>query len=155
MVPVSRDICGSTHLCSFSLRCPFRYHQRRTHDVFSQLIVSFGYKPTQSLLYGIPGGFDVIVACLFNGWTGGYFQNRALIASIPMASAMIGIFLIVALPINGQGYYIARLIGYYMTQTKPVSGATILCLISSNVAGSTKRTTVAAFYLIGYCAGIL
>jgi len=40
-----------------------------------------------------------------------------------------------------------------MTQTNPATGATILSLISSNVAGSTKKTTVAAFYLIGYCAG--
>jgi ACS family allantoate permease-like MFS transporter len=120
---------------------------------FSQLIVSFGYTPTEALLYGIPGGAVVIFACLSNGWAGGHFQNRALIASIPMASAMIGLLLIVALPTKGHGYSIARLIGYYMTQANPATGATVLSLISSNVAGSTKKTTVAAFYLIGYCAG--
>jgi ACS family allantoate permease-like MFS transporter len=109
------------------------------------LIVSFGYTSTQSLLYGIPGGVVVIVACLSNDWAGGYFQNRALIASIPMASAIIGLLLIIALPTHGHGYSIARLIGYYMTQTNLATGATILSLISSNVAGYTKKTTVAAF----------
>ena len=115
--------------------------------------MSFGYTSKQSLLLGIPGGVVVIVACLLNGWAGGYFQNRALIASVPMASAMIGLLLIIALPTTGHGYSIARLIGYYMTQTNPATGATILSLISSNVAGSTKKTTVAALFLIGYCAG--
>jgi ACS family allantoate permease-like MFS transporter len=120
---------------------------------FGQLIVSSGYAPTQSLLCGILGGVVVIFACLSNGWAGGNFQNRALIASIPMASTMIGLLLIVALPTTGHGLSIARLIGYYMTQTNPATCATILSLISSNVAGSTKKTTVAALYLIGYCAG--
>lgn len=66
---------------------------------------------------------------------------------------MIGLLLIIALPTNGNGYSIARLIGYYMTQANPATGATVLSLISSNVAGYTKKATVAAFYLIGYCAG--
>lgn len=120
---------------------------------FSQLIVSFGYTATQSLLYGIPGGVVVILACLSNGWAGGHFRNRTVVASIPMASAMIGLLLIVALPIHGHGYSIGRLIGYYMTQANPATGATVLSLISSNVAGHTKKTTVAAIYIIGYCAG--
>lgn len=83
------------------------------------------------------------------------FKNRALIACIPMTCAMIGVLLIVALPVKGHGYSIARLIGYYMTQANPATGATVLSLISSNIAGTTKKTTVAALYVIGYCAGNL
>lgn len=32
---------------------------------------------------------------------------------------------------------------------------TLLSLIGTNVAGYTKKTTVAAMYLIGYCAGYI
>jgi MFS transporter, ACS family, allantoate permease len=46
-----------------------------------------------------------------------------------------------------------RLAGYYLTQASPAPFVALLSLISSNVAGYTKKTTVAAMYLIGYCAG--
>lgn len=58
--------------------------------------------------------------------------------------------LIVALPLSNN---VGRLIGYYMTQASPTPFVALLSLVSSNVAGYTKKTTVAALYLIGYCAG--
>jgi len=121
-------------------------------NFFSQLIVGFGYTPQQSLLYGIPGGVVVIISCIANGWAGDHYRNRILIACIPMSLALLGMVLIIALPLTTGGN-IGRLIGYYLTQCIPSCGATVLSLISSNIAGTTKKTTVAAMYLISYCAG--
>ncbi len=121
-------------------------------NFFSQLIVGFGYTAQQSLLYGIPGGVVVIIACLSNGWAGDHYHNRILISCIPMALALLGVILIVALPLTRNGN-IGRLIGYYLTQCIPATGATVLSLIASNTAGYTKKTTVAALYLISYCVG--
>jgi MFS transporter, ACS family, allantoate permease len=119
-------------------------------NFFSQLIVNFGYTPLQSLLYGIPGGGVVIFFCIFNGFFGDYFKQRTLIACIPMLCATLGMLLIIILPLaNNTG----RLIGYYMTQALPAPGATVLSLIASNVAGYTKKTTVAALYMSSYCIG--
>lgn len=58
--------------------------------------------------------------------------------------------LIVALPLSNNS---GRLAGYYLTQASPTPFVAILSLIASNVAGYTKKTTVAAMFLIGYCAG--
>lgn len=58
--------------------------------------------------------------------------------------------LIVCLPLHNN---IGRLFGYYLTQASPTPFVALLSLISTNVAGWTKKTTVAALYLIGYCAG--
>ena len=58
--------------------------------------------------------------------------------------------LIVALPLSNN---VGRLIGFYMTQGSATPFVALLAMISSNVAGYTKKTTVAAIYLIGYCAG--
>ena len=69
---------------------------------------------------------------------------------IGLTTAMIGMILIVALPLNNNS---GRLAGYYLTQASPTPFVALLSLISSNVAGYTKKTTVAAMYLIGYCAG--
>lgn len=67
-----------------------------------------------------------------------------------LVTAMVGMILIIALPLaNNDG----RLIGYYMTQASPTPFVALLSLISSNVAGYTKKTTVAAIYLISYCVG--
>jgi MFS transporter, ACS family, allantoate permease len=57
---------------------------------------------------------------------------------------------IVGLPLDNNG---GRLGGYYLTQASAMPFVAFLSLISSNVAGYTKKTTVAALYLIGYCVG--
>ena len=58
--------------------------------------------------------------------------------------------LIVCLPLDNN---IGRLFGYYLTQASPTPFVALLSLISTNVAGWTKKTTVAALYLIAYCVG--
>ncbi|QKX59085.1 uncharacterized protein TRUGW13939_06216 [Talaromyces rugulosus] len=119
-------------------------------NFFSQLIVSFGYTEEQSLLYGIPGGGVEIVALILNGFLGDYFGQRLICSMGGLVCAIVGMVLIVALPLSNK---VGRLIGYYMTQASPTPFVAILSLISTNVAGYTKKTTVAALYLIAYCVG--
>jgi ACS family allantoate permease-like MFS transporter len=119
-------------------------------NFFSQLIVGFGYTPEQSLLYGTPGGAVEVVFLIACGWAGDRYGRRVLISMTGMVTALLGMVLIVALPLsNGSG----RLAGYYLTQASPTPFVAILSLISTNVAGYTKKTTVAAMFLIGYCVG--
>ncbi|KAL2005382.1 hypothetical protein VTN00DRAFT_2593 [Thermoascus crustaceus] len=119
-------------------------------NFFSQLIVGFGYTEQQSLLYGVPGGAVEVIALVLNGYLGDRFGQRILFSSGGMLSSIVGMILIVALPLHNN---VGRLIGYYLTQASPCPFVALLSLISSNVAGYTKKTTVAALYLIGYCAG--
>jgi MFS transporter, ACS family, allantoate permease len=119
-------------------------------NFFSQLIVSFGYTPEQSLLYGTPGGAVEIVTLIGLGYLGDRYGHRILISISGLLVALLGIILIVALPLsNPKG----RLAGYYLTQASPSTFVALLSLVSTNVAGYTKKTTVAALYLIGYCVG--
>ena len=119
-------------------------------NFFSQLIVSFGYTSEQSLLYGTPGGVVEIVSLIVCGYLGDRYGNRILIGASGLVISIIGMLLIVALPLSNNG---GRLAGYYLTQASPTSFVALLSLISTNVAGYTKKTTVAALYLIGYCIG--
>lgn len=119
-------------------------------NFFSQLIVSFGYTPEQSLLYGTPGGAVEIVALIVCGYLGDRYGHRLLISTSGLLTAILGMVLIVALPLSNDG---GRLAGYYLTQASPTPFVALLSLISTNVAGWTKKTTVAAIYLISYCAG--
>ena len=119
-------------------------------NFFSQLIVGFGYTPEQSLLYGTPGGAVEVVFLISCGWAGDKYGYRVLISMIGLCTAIIGMVLIVALPLTNNS---GRLAGYYLTQASPTPFVALLSLLSSNVAGYTKKTTVAAMYLIGYCVG--
>lgn len=119
-------------------------------NFFSMLITSFGYTAEQSLLYGTPGGGVEVVALIVCGFLGDRFGNRVLISCSGLIIAIIGMVLIVALPESHNG---GRLAGYYLTQASPTPFVALLSLIATNVAGYTKKTTVAAMYLIAYCAG--
>ena len=119
-------------------------------NFFSQLIVSFGYTPEQSLLYGTPGGAVEVITLVGCGYLGDRYGNRILLGGSGLVVSTIGIILIVALPLsNDKG----RLGGYYLTQASATGFVALLSLISSNVAGYTKKTTVAAIYLVCYCIG--
>lgn len=67
-----------------------------------------------------------------------------------MVLAILGMLLITCLD---DSQNVGKLVGYYLTQASPTPFVAILSLVATNVAGWTKKTTVAALYLIGYCVG--
>jgi hypothetical protein len=97
----------------------------------------------------VPGGVVEVIALVVSGWAGDRLNNRILFSMVGLSVALLGVILIVALPLNSGG----RLAGYYMTQASPTPFVALLSLISSNIAGYTKKTTIAAMYLIAYCVG--
>ncbi|GAW25287.1 putative MFS allantoate transporter [Rosellinia necatrix] len=119
-------------------------------NYFSQLIVTFGFTPNQSLLLGAPGGAVQVVTLIVFGQLGRRFNNRVLINSMGPLLAILGLFLIRFLPVENKG---GRLAGYYLYQSVSSGFVCLLSLISSNIAGWTKKTTVAAMYLVAYCVG--
>ncbi|KAI3326224.1 major facilitator superfamily transporter allantoate [Xylariaceae sp. AK1471] len=119
-------------------------------NYFSQLIVSFGFTPNESLLLGAPGGAVQVITLLSFGYLGRKFKNRILINSAGPLLAIFGLFLIRFLPLENRG---GRLAGYYLYQSSSTGFVCLLSLISSNIAGWTKKTTSAAMYLVAYCVG--
>lgn len=86
------------------------------------------------------------------GYLGDKLGRRVLFGMTGMVTAAVGMLLIVCLPLSNSP---GRLAGYYLTQASPTGFVALLSLISSNVAGYTKKTTVGALYLIAYCVGNL
>jgi MFS transporter, ACS family, allantoate permease len=119
-------------------------------NFFSQLITSFGYTAEQSLLYGTPGGAVEVITLVVGGYLGDRFGNRIIVSSSGLILSIIGVALIVGLPLDNNS---GRLGGYYLTQASAMPFVAFLSLIATNVAGYTKKTTVAAMYLIAYCVG--
>ncbi|THW87072.1 putative MFS allantoate transporter [Aureobasidium pullulans] len=119
-------------------------------NFFSLLIESFGYTAEQSLLYGTPAGAVEVVSLIACGWLGDRVGSRLLVSTSCLWLSILGVLLIVCLP---DTMNVGKLIGYYLTGSAATCFVALLSLISSNVAGYTKKTTVAAMYLIGYCVG--
>lgn len=91
-----------------------------------------------------------VVALISAGYFGDKWGCRLLTGAAGMVVSTLGMLLIVCLPLSNN---IGRLFGYYLTQASPTGFVALLSLLSSNVAGYTKKTTVAALYLIAYCTG--
>lgn len=91
-----------------------------------------------------------VIALLLNGYIGDRFGQRILASSGGAIAGLVGMILIIALPLSNK---IGRLIGLYLSAASPTPFITLISLISSNVAGYTKKTTVAAIYLMAYCVG--
>jgi ACS family allantoate permease-like MFS transporter len=108
------------------------------------LIVSFGYTADESLLYGTPGGAVEVVALILCGYLGDKTGHRILFGMSGLITAAIGILLIVCLPLSNSP---GRLAGYYLYQASPTGFVALLSLISSNVAGYTKKTTGSSLVL--------
>ena len=102
-----------------------------------------------SLLVGVPSGAVEVISLLINGYICDRFNNRILIGAQGPIVSMVGMIVVVALPRSNT---VGRLIGYYLTNAGAGSFVALLSLISTNVAGYTKKTTVAAMYLIGVCS---
>ncbi|CAK7237622.1 Allantoate permease [Sporothrix bragantina] len=121
-------------------------------NFFSQLIVSFGFTSQQSLLLGTPGGLVEIIALVGCGYLGDRYRNRLLISTVGMTLGFIGMLLVTILN-NSPSQRVGRLFGYYLLQAAPTPFVALLSLIATNIAGWTKKTSVAAMYLIAYCVG--
>ena len=101
-------------------------------NYFSQIIVSFLYTPQQSLLYGCPAGAVGAVGILIWGVLSHVFGHRLFWGVGAALVSLIGACVLVFLPPHQR---LGRLLGYYLTSVFPASLASVLSLISSNVAG--------------------
>ncbi|KAL2008684.1 hypothetical protein VTN00DRAFT_6878 [Thermoascus crustaceus] len=105
----------------------------------------------------IRGGVVQIITNLGFPYIAHRTQNRMASASGAMLLGLFGISLMAGLAREGSNAHrIGQLVGYYIVIG---NSATALLLIFSsvgtNVAGYTKKTTINAITMIGYCVGFL
>ncbi|RAK82084.1 putative MFS allantoate transporter [Aspergillus fijiensis CBS 313.89] len=120
------------------------------YTTFSGLILKgFGYNTLNTLLLGIPGGFISFLVVLASCYASSKIPNsRCTVSIILSCSSILGTALVYATHHNASRYVGLILMSFYAV-TMPLS----MALISANVGGVTKRSTVSAIYFILYCAG--
>ncbi|KAB8256138.1 major facilitator superfamily domain-containing protein [Aspergillus pseudonomiae] len=118
--------------------------------MFSALVVKgFGFSTLQVYLLSIPTGAVHALFALGSTYLASKFRNiRCMLLAACTAIALVGSILVYACESTGL-----RLFGLYLFVAYAAGIPMTLSMVSSNVAGFTKKATVSAMMFIAYCAG--
>ncbi|KAF2084362.1 MFS general substrate transporter [Saccharata proteae CBS 121410] len=119
---------------------------------FTSIIVgSFGFNTLGTQYLQIPGGFVQFAALLGGGIVCTYWPNSRCITMIVANSiCILGSALLVGLP---DSYKWGRLVALWLCFFQGLGFSMSLTMVSSNVAGYTKKQLTGAALFTGYCVG--
>ncbi|KZF24812.1 putative MFS allantoate transporter [Xylona heveae TC161] len=111
------------------------------------LVTGMGYTSTESLLLVTPLGAYEVVALIGLTYLSMRTNQRLLWCMIGHVPSFVGAILM------ATTNKAPALVGYYLSGGIPIGWTTILGLTSTNIAGSTKKITVACIQTIAYTVG--
>ncbi|KAI1339316.1 major facilitator superfamily domain-containing protein [Xylariaceae sp. FL0016] len=119
---------------------------------FGSLIISgFGFSAIQTTLMNLPLSAVQVIAQLGSGYLASKIKGSRLhIGSVAMLPPIVGTILINQLPETSKW---GRLVGVWLLGSYPVGFMIILGLLSTNIAGSTKRSVASGWVFVCYCVG--
>ncbi|KAL4941184.1 major facilitator superfamily domain-containing protein [Aspergillus oleicola] len=126
-------------------------HQGIYNEQGRIIINGFGFDPLRSLLMQMPLGAAQIVFLLITTSVTSFIPNtRVLMMIINTTAAMVGIILVWQLDQDDQK---GRLTGLALAAVFAVNIPLSLSIITSNVAGFTKRSTTSGLLFVAYYLG--
>ncbi|KAJ5894472.1 hypothetical protein N7495_006163 [Penicillium taxi] len=122
---------------------------------FTSIIVkSFGFGTLGSQYMQIPGGAVQFVTILAGGIIAtkfdGKFHSRSICMIVACLICIVGAGLLVGLPNDNKW---GRLVALWLCYFQGLGFSMSLTIVSSNIAGYTKKQVTAAILFIGYCVG--
>ncbi|KUJ09426.1 MFS general substrate transporter [Mollisia scopiformis] len=120
---------------------------------FTSIIIdSFGFSTLGSQYLQIPGGAVQFLALIFGGWVCTRWPKNTRCATMVFANCVciIGAGLLVGLPSHNKW---GRLVALWLCYFQGLGFSLSLTMVSSNVAGYTKKQLTGAVLFTGYCVG--
>ncbi|KAJ5937650.1 hypothetical protein N7454_003992 [Penicillium verhagenii] len=119
---------------------------------FSAIIIAgFGYSDFKSLLLQMPMGASQLVFLITTAAIATYIKSSRIMAMmLNVIVAVIGIVLIYTLD---DTHRVAKLLGLAFVAAFAVNIPLSLSIVTSNVAGATKRSTISVAIFAAYCVG--
>ncbi|TQB68316.1 hypothetical protein MPDQ_003601 [Monascus purpureus] len=112
---------------------------------FANIIISgFNFTILQTQLLAMVLGFYIIVVLLSSAW---------LVKKTGQNLSFIGTIVLMTVKNNNTGSKVGLLISYYITLSFWSAQTLCLSLVSRNIAGQTKKTTVIAATFVSWAAG--
>ncbi|GAP90231.1 putative mfs general substrate transporter protein [Rosellinia necatrix] len=118
----------------------------------SQIIGSFGFDTLGTQYLQIPGGAVQFLSLILGGWLCTRWPNGSRCPTMLAANTIciVGAALLVSLPEENKW---GRLVALWLCFFQGLGFSMSLTMVSSNVAGSTKKQLTAVILFIGYCVG--
>ncbi|TID01687.1 putative transporter [Colletotrichum higginsianum] len=117
----------------------------------SLIIQGFGFSPLQTTLMNLPLSTVQVVTQLGAGFlTSKISSSRLHVGTVAMIPPIIGTLLINQLHLDNKW---GRLVGVWLLGSYPVGFMVILGLLSTNIAGGTKRSVASGWVFVCYCIG--
>ncbi|KAJ4863156.1 major facilitator superfamily domain-containing protein [Trichoderma breve] len=117
----------------------------------SILVAAFGFSPLTAVLMQMPSGGIQLGAMILSSILAAYTKiPRTVIMVFMTIVSLVGIVMVYALPSEQKW---SRLGGSWITTTYVATTPLQLSLITSNVGGFTKRSTVSGMLFVAYCVG--
>lgn len=117
----------------------------------SIILAGFGFTSLQVALLNMPLSFLQAMFTLCGGWAQTKIPNsRLIVGSLAMIPPIIGTVLINQLDLTNKW---GRLVGVWLLAGYPVGFMVLLGLLSTNVAGTTKKSTASGLVFVMYCVG--
>lgn len=119
---------------------------------FSSIIInSFGFSHLKSLLMQMPMGAAQVVFLVLTAAISTWFPRARIITMIfNTLVSLVGMLLVWQLDEDNQ---VGRMVGLTLGAVFAVNIPLSLSVISSNVAGFTKRSVTSALMFVAYCVG--
>jgi MFS family permease len=119
---------------------------------FSSIIIkSFGVDTLGTQYLQIPGGAVQFLSLLAGGFICTHFPNsRCITMTVANLICIAGAAMLVALPASAKW---GRLIGLWLCYFQGLGFSISLTIVSSNIAGTTKKQLTSAALFTGYCVG--
>jgi MFS family permease len=122
----------------------------------SIILQTFGFTTLQTQYMQIPGNVVQIVSLLLSGYIASRFPNMRCIVMIfgNLVCVVCGGVLVGLSPgAHGTENRWGRIVALWLCSFQSVGFAMSLTMVSSNVAGYTKKQLTGAFMFVGYCVG--
>ncbi|KAI1122227.1 allantoate permease [Nemania abortiva] len=118
----------------------------------SQIIASFGFDTLGTQYLQIPGGAVQFLSLILGGWLCTKWPRGSRCPTMIVANTIciIGSALLVRLPDENKW---GRLVALWLCFFQGLGFSMSLTMVSSNIAGSTKKQLTAVILFTGYCIG--
>ncbi|KAI0403116.1 allantoate permease [Xylaria palmicola] len=118
----------------------------------SQIIKSFGFDTLGTQYLQIPGGAVQFLSLILGGWLCTKWPRGSRCPTMITANTIciVGAALLVRLPDDNKW---GRLVALWLCFFQGLGFSMSLTMVSSNIAGSTKKQLTAVILFVGYCIG--
>lgn len=118
----------------------------------SLILKTFGFNTLETQYMQIPAGAIQFLALIIGGYICTKYPNsRCIVMCVANTICIVGAAMLVGLPDSNKW---GRLVGLWLCYFQGLGFSISLTMVSSNIAGYTKKQLTGAALFVGYCVSL-